>query len=86
MSTALAHLSRGYLQHVPGFIQVWERKNVNPVERGISVALGALLVLSALRVRGLARKASALGTGSALLARGLAGRCPVYRKLGVTSA
>jgi uncharacterized membrane protein len=86
MSTAIAHLSRGYLEHVPRFMRGWERKNVNAVERGVSAALGALFVLSALRRHGVARKALALATGGALLARGIAGTCPVYRRVGVTSA
>jgi uncharacterized membrane protein len=51
--------------------------NVDPTERGISIAAGILLLLSGLR-RG--RLTVVLG-GAALLYRGVTGNCPVYRAL-----
>lgn len=86
MSTAVAGVSRGYLQHVPRLMQRWDRINVNAIERGVSVALGALTIVSALRRPGVARRIVKLASGAALVARGLRGKCSLYRTLGVTSA
>jgi uncharacterized membrane protein len=51
--------------------------NVDPTERGISIAAGLLLLLSGLRRGSLAL---VLG-GGALLYRGASGNCPIYRAL-----
>lgn len=61
------------------------RTNVGPLERGLSVAAGAVLGTMALRRRS---PASALLSGGAayLLYRGVSGRCLVYRQLGVTGS
>lgn len=86
ISTAVAKLSRGYLHHVPGPFRGWQRSNINVVERGASAVLGALAVRSALRGRGLIGRTLALAAGAGLLARAVAGKCAVYRKIGVSSA
>ncbi|MDF1502082.1 DUF2892 domain-containing protein [Roseisolibacter sp. H3M3-2] len=70
---ATAHESRG------------EGRNVNAVERALSLAAGAWLASMALKRKDWS--ALALGVaGGALLERGVSGHCPVYGALGVTTA
>jgi uncharacterized membrane protein len=85
MSVALGNLTNGYLQHVPRLMKRWDRTNVNAVERGLSIAVGALTIVSALRQPGIVGRVLKLASGGALLARGLSGSCSVYRAMGVTS-
>lgn len=62
-----------------------DARNVGAVERWISIGLGGLLLLGAVRRRGVL--GAAAGAGSAiLLYRGVTGFCPAYGALGVDSA
>lgn len=58
------------------------RKNVGSIERGASIAIGAIALLSAFRRRGISGLLSG-AAGSALLYRGISGHCDVYEKLGI---
>lgn len=58
--------------------------NVAPAERAVSLAGGALLLLSGLKKGGLPGTLGALA-GGGLLFRGLTGRCGVYAALGVNT-
>jgi uncharacterized membrane protein len=60
-------------------------KNVDPVERVMSVAAGAALTLFGLRRFSLLRLGVA-ALGAKLVQRGISGHCPVYERLGVTTA
>jgi uncharacterized membrane protein len=61
------------------------RINVGPLERGMSLAVGAVAGAAALRGRWAA--APLMGAAAAYLVyRGLTGRCTVYRALGVTGS
>lgn len=60
-------------------------RNVGPLERGMSLVLGALSIAASVRRRG--RSSSLLASGgSYLIYRGLTGHCPLYRRLGVTGS
>lgn len=62
-----------------------DARNVGAIERWISIGLGGLLLLGAVRRRDLL--GAAAGAGSALLVyRGVTGYCPVYGALGVDTA
>lgn len=58
--------------------------NVAPTERAVSLAGGALLLISGLKRGGLFGTLGALA-GGGLLFRGLTGRCGVYAALGVNT-
>ena len=63
-------------------VGISDRPNVQPTERIVSIAAGALLALA-----GLHRSASAATLtllGCALALRGMTGHCPLYRTLGIT--
>lgn len=61
------------------------RKNVNEVERWVSVILGSALATSGLKMRSL--PGLLLGAvGGTLLYRGATGHCPVYGAMGVSTA
>lgn len=61
------------------------QKNISSVERGISVALGALSLLPAFRRRkgaNLVLRAASAAIGAGFLGRGLTGHCAVSERLG----
>lgn len=58
--------------------------NLLPAERGISLAVGALLALAALHRSASAVALTVLGFSFAL--RGVTGYCPVYNRLGIVPA
>lgn len=60
-------------------------RNVGDFERAASLGLGALLLVTGL-VRRSFGGAVLAGVGGALMGRGVAGWCPVYRALGVSTA
>jgi len=59
--------------------------NVSTVERGVSVASGALLAILGLKRRSLGGLIIA-GLGGALLKRGVTGHCEMYQSLGLNTA
>ncbi|HEX4796769.1 MAG TPA: SRPBCC family protein [Humisphaera sp.] len=59
--------------------------NVSTVERGVSVASGALLAILGLKRRSLGGLIIA-GLGGALLKRGVTGHCEMYESLGLNTA
>jgi len=59
--------------------------NVSTVERGVSLASGALLAILGLKRRSLAGLVVA-GLGGALLKRGVTGHCEMYDSLGLNTA
>lgn len=62
-----------------------DARNVGAIERWISLGMGGLLALGALRVRGIAGILA--GAGSAVLIyRGVTGYCPAYGALGIDTA
>jgi uncharacterized membrane protein len=61
------------------------RVNVGPLERGLSLAVGALAGARALR-SGSARRYYLGAAAGYLIYRGVTGRCPLYRALGVTGS
>ncbi|HET9097305.1 MAG TPA: DUF2892 domain-containing protein, partial [Candidatus Baltobacteraceae bacterium] len=62
-----------------------DARNVGAIERWISVGLGGLLLLGAIRRRDIL--GAAAGAGAAvLLYRGVTGYCPAYGALGVDTA
>jgi uncharacterized membrane protein len=69
---------------MPAHDDVWSnavssahRTNVGPVERGVSIFSGAMLLLSGLR----RRSAPILIAGGTLVYRGVTGSCPIYRAI-----
>ncbi|HEV3154199.1 MAG TPA: YgaP-like transmembrane domain [Candidatus Baltobacteraceae bacterium] len=62
-----------------------DARNVGTVERFLSLGAGAVLIILAIRRRGLAG-ISAAGLGGELLYRGVTGFCPVYGMLGVDTS
>jgi uncharacterized membrane protein len=65
--------------------QLGSRGNVGEVERWVSGAVGAALILHGLRQRSLASLALA-AVGGGLLHRGTTGHCQLYDRLGVSTA
>jgi hypothetical protein len=65
------------------FFRAFRRANVRGEERWLSVLAG--MTMLALARRRWASRGLALVTAGLLLRRGLTGKCPVYRKLGLTS-
>jgi uncharacterized membrane protein len=65
-------------------LRVFRRTNVRDSERWLSVAAG--LVLLGLARRRWASRALAMMASGLLLRRGITGKCPVYRGLGLSSA
>ncbi|MEX2534989.1 MAG: YgaP-like transmembrane domain [Trueperaceae bacterium] len=61
------------------------RVNLGPVERGVSLALGALAGTAAFRRR-TPLSALLVAAGSYLVYRGVSGRCRLYRALGITGS
>jgi uncharacterized membrane protein len=85
MTKSISRISRGYLHREPRFLARFRRENVNRVERGLSILLGAGLVAIGMRRRfGTRMKIAA--AASALISRGMSGRSRVYSALRVTSA
>jgi hypothetical protein len=60
-------------------------QNVGTVERWVSIAGGAALVVNGLMRPSLMNTVLALG-GAALVQRGVTGSCPLYRQLGISTA
>jgi hypothetical protein len=65
------------------FFRAFRRSNVRDGERWLSVLAGVTML--ALARRRWASRALALATAGMLLRRGITGKCPVYRRLGLTS-
>jgi uncharacterized membrane protein len=72
-----------YLHRAP---RLWgrSRSNLDRNERLVSLALGA--GLAALGLRRWKSSALALAATGLLLRRGVTGKCPLYRRLGLSSA
>jgi uncharacterized membrane protein len=85
MTKSISRISRGYLHREPRFLRRFRRENVNQIERGLSLLLGAGLVALGMRRRFRTRLGIA-AAASALISRGVSGRSRVYRVLRVTSA
>lgn len=62
-----------------------DARNVGRMERSVSFATGALLVMLALRRRGILG-AVAAAVAAELLYRGVSGNCPIYSMLGVDTS
>lgn len=62
-----------------------DARNVGAIERWISIGLGSLLLLAAIRRRDLLGAAAGAGS-AALLYRGITGYCPAYGALGVDTS
>jgi hypothetical protein len=66
------------------------RRNISPVEQGISVALGALMLVPALKRRSSASgrlfRAATAALSAGLLSRGTTGHCALYEKIGLDTA
>lgn len=61
------------------------KRNVGHTERALSGALGGALLLAATKTR-LFTSGAAAALGTLLLYRGASGSCPVYRRMGVSTA
>jgi uncharacterized membrane protein len=85
MTKSISKISRGYLRVEPRFFRRFRTENVNRVERGLSLLLGAGLVALGAQRRWRARIGLTAAAG-ALIKRGLTGRSRVYEALHVTSA
>jgi uncharacterized membrane protein len=85
MTKSISRISRGYLHHEPRLLRRWRMENINKLERGLSIALGAGLVALGMRRRMSTRMGLAAAAG-ALIGRGLTGRSKIYSVLHVTSA
>ena len=85
MTKSISKISRGYLRVEPRFFRRFRTENVNRVERGLSLLLGAGLVALGAQRRWRARIGLTAAAG-ALIKRGLTGRNRVYEALHVTSA
>ena len=85
MTKTISRLSRGYLHREPRFLRRFRLENVNRVERGLSLLLGAGLVALGMRRRFRARM-GLTAAASALIKRGITGHSRVYHVLNVTSA
>ena len=85
MTKSISKISRGYLRREPRFMRRFRTENVNRIERGVSLLLGAGLVALGMRRRLSTRLGLAAAAG-ALIGRGVTGRSRVYRVLSVTSA
>ena len=59
--------------------------NLNRTERWLSTGLGALLFYRASSKRKDLRHLGLMGLGAALMARGVSGKCPVYRSFNLSS-
>lgn len=62
-----------------------DARNVNAIERWISLGIGGLLLVAAVRRRDLLGAAAGAGS-AALLYRGITGYCPAYSALGIDTA
>jgi hypothetical protein len=76
-------MKRSYLHQVSGLVRALSRRNVRSNERVVSMLLGT--GLAALGLRQWKSHALALAVGGLLLRRGLTGKCPLYRRLGLSS-
>jgi uncharacterized membrane protein len=85
MTKSISKISRGYLRGEPRFFRRFRTENVNRIERGLSLLLGAGLVALGAQRRWRARVGLTAAAG-ALIKRGLTGRSRVYEALHVTSA
>ena len=85
MTTSISRISRGYLRRESRFLRRLRTENVNRVERGISVLLGAGLVALGMRRR-LRMRVGLAAAASALIKRGVTGHSRVYKILRLTSA
>jgi hypothetical protein len=65
------------------FFRAFRRANVRDGERWLSVLAGVTML--ALARRRWASRGLALMTAGLLLRRGITGKCPLYRRLGLTS-
>ncbi|MBC7783524.1 MAG: DUF2892 domain-containing protein [Burkholderiales bacterium] len=61
-------------------------KNLGTLERDISIAAGAILGIVGLKKAGSLTGLALLGLGGALIYRGIKGNCPLYDKLGFSTA
>ena len=84
MTKSISRISRGYLHNEPRLLRRWRMENVNKIERGLSIALGAGLVALGMR-RSLGTRVGLTAAAGALIGRGLTGRSRVYRALKLTS-
>jgi hypothetical protein len=71
--------------NIAGFTGSGGEQNVGTVERWVSVAGGAALVVNGLARPSFLNTILALG-GAALVQRGLTGNCALYRSLGINTA
>jgi hypothetical protein len=85
MTRSISRISRGYLRRESRFLRQIRTENINRVERGISVLLGAGLVALGMHRRIRARLGLA-AAASALIKRGVTGHSRVYKILRLTSA
>jgi uncharacterized membrane protein len=85
MTKSITKISRGYFHRSPRLFRRIRGENVNRVERGVSMFLGAGLVALGLR-RHLLAKLGLTAAAGALIGRGITGRSRVYRALRVTTA
>jgi uncharacterized membrane protein len=85
MTKSITRLSRGYLHREPRFLRRFRLENVNRLERGLSLVLGAGLVAIGMKRRWRMR-AGLTAAATALIKRGITGHSRVYHVLNVTSA
>jgi uncharacterized membrane protein len=85
MTKSISKLSLGYLHREPRFMRRPRTENVNQIERGLSLLLGAGLVALGMRRRWRTRLGLTAAAG-ALIGRGVTGRSRFYRVLRLTSA
>jgi uncharacterized membrane protein len=74
---------RRYLHRASGLARALGLGNVRPAERWVSLLAGA--GLAALALRRWRSQGVTLAASGLLLRRALTGKCPVYRRLGVSS-
>jgi hypothetical protein len=73
-----------YLHRASPWRRLFRSSNLDQRERVVSLLVG--VGLAALGMRRWKSPAAAMALGGLLLRRGLTGSCPVYRRLGVSSA
>jgi uncharacterized membrane protein len=73
-----------YLHRASGLARVLPLRNVRSGERWVSLLAGA--GLAALALRRWRSQSVALAASGLLLRRALTGKCPVYRRLGISSS
>ncbi|HVU53164.1 MAG TPA: YgaP-like transmembrane domain [Polyangia bacterium] len=84
MTKTITKISRGYIHREPRFFGRVRGENVHRIERGVSLLLGAGLVVLA-RGRRWRTRLGLSAAGSALISRAISGRSRVYRALGVST-